>query len=140
MVNKRFATAIHILSALACHDKARPLNSDLLAESMSTNPVVVRRLLKKLTQGGIVQTQRGKNGGVRLSKKPAQIKLSDIYECLESRHLISVNEKPPKKDCHVSCSMGFIMENLASGVEQSVKAYLSKQSLADLVRKITVTT
>ncbi len=136
LVNKRFATAIHILSALAYHDHQAPLNSDILARSINTNPVVVRRILKKLTVGGIVQTQRGKHGGVRLAKKPALIKLSDVYDCVESRQLISMNEKPPKKDCPVSCSMGKIMESLVSGVENSVKLYLSKQSLQELVRKI----
>ena len=136
MVNKRFATAIHILSALAYHDDQTPLNSDLLAQSINTNPVVVRRILKKLTLGGIVATQRGKYGGVRLAKKPGMIKLSEVYDCVESRHLISINEKPPKKDCPVSCSMGKIMETLVEGVEKSVKTYLNKQSLQDLVRKI----
>lgn len=136
MVNKRFATAIHILSALAYQEEGISLNSDVLAQSINTNPVVVRRILKKLTQGGIVQTQRGKRGGVRLAKKPAAIKLSEIYECLESRQLISLNDKPPKKDCPVSCAMGQIMGTLVSGVEKSVKNYLNKQSLQDVVRQI----
>lgn len=136
VVNKRFATALHILSALAYHEEQTPLNSDLLAQSINTNPVVVRRILKKLTQGGIVQTLRGKHGGVRLAKKPSSIRLGEVYDCLHSRHLISMNEKPPKKDCKVSCSMGKIMEVLSAGVEKSVKGYLNRQSLCDVVKKI----
>ncbi len=53
-------------------------NSDWLADSISTNPVVVRRLLSLLNKAGLIKSVRGKNGGVQLAKNAADINLKDI--------------------------------------------------------------
>lgn len=48
MINSRLAVAIHILSIISVDEKA---SSEIIADSVNTNPVVVRRmisLLKKL--------------------------------------------------------------------------------------------
>ena len=87
MVNQKFATAVHILTNLAYSQcpKANPKqsgklnNSDVIAESVNTNPVVIRRLIKYLTVAGLVKTTRGKAGGIQLSKDPRDITLKDIF-------------------------------------------------------------
>ncbi len=81
MVNQQFATAVHVLTALACNKKEL-MNSDKLATSVNTNPVVIRRLLPQLTKAKIVVTVRGKSGGVKLEKEPGNINLEDIYQAL----------------------------------------------------------
>ncbi len=48
MINSRLAVAIHILSLISMDEKT---SSEIIADSVNTNPVVVRRmisLLKKL--------------------------------------------------------------------------------------------
>lgn len=55
---------------------------DLSAElAVSSNHLT--KIIQELAKGGYIQTQRGKGGGFRLAKDPAQITLGDIVRWLE---------------------------------------------------------
>ncbi len=135
MVNQRFATAVHILTALSCNKKEL-LTSDILAKSVNTNPVVIRRLLLQLTKAKLVTTVRGKFGGVRLTKDPSNISLMDIYLALSPTENIGPRDQTPHKECPVSCAMYTIMADVASGAQKATLKYLETQKLADLVKKV----
>ena len=112
------------------------MSSDDLATSVNTNPVVIRRLLSMLTKGKLVVTLRGKSGGVKLAKDPAQINLKDIYLAVSPTETIAPRSKTPHKECAVSCSMFAIMSNIAEGTQKATLKYLETQKLSDLSRKI----
>ena len=135
MVNQQFATAVHVLTALACNKKEL-MNSDRLAVSVNTNPVVIRRLLSLLTKGKLVITIRGKSGGVKLAKDPAQISLKDIYLAISPVESIAPRDKTPHKECVVSCSMFSIMTSIAEGTQKSMLKYLETQKLSNLSKKV----
>ncbi|OFZ29833.1 MAG: hypothetical protein A2622_11520 [Bdellovibrionales bacterium RIFCSPHIGHO2_01_FULL_40_29] len=135
MVNQQFATAVHILTALA-FNKKKLLNSETLAASVSTNPVVIRRLLSLLTKSQLVTTLRGKSGGVRLSREPQTITLKDVYLAINPAESISPRTKNPTKECPVSCSMHSIMTTISDGTQKSILKYLESQKLSDLIKKI----
>lgn len=136
MVNQQFATAVHVLTALACNKKEL-MNSDSLATSVNTNPVVIRRLLSQLTKAKLVTTTRGKSGGVKLAKEPGSINLRDIYLALLPTESIAPRTKTPHKDCAVSCAMHSIMTNVADGTQKAMLKYLETQKLSDLSKKVT---
>lgn len=135
MVNQQFATAVHVLTALAFHRKEL-LSSDTLALSVNTNPVVIRRLLSLLTKASLVATTRGKLGGVKLSKEPHQITLKDVYLALSPSDPMAPREKTPHKECPVSCAMHSIMSQVSSGTQKATLKYLESQKLSDLIKKI----
>lgn len=112
------------------------LGSQTLAASVNTNPVVVRRLLLALRRAGLLETFAGKHGGARLRGKPERIRLVDIYDAVESRPVISINEREAMKHCHVSCQMKSIMSKVAGSTEEAVRKHLRAITLADLVRKV----
>lgn len=134
MVNQQFATAVHILTALAC--KKELMSSDNLAASVNTNPVVIRRLLSLLTKAKLVLTLRGKSGGVILAKESSKINLKDIYLALSPTESIAPRDKTPHKDCVVSCSMHSIMTSVADGSQKAMLKYLETQKLSDLAKKV----
>ncbi|AGH95786.1 hypothetical protein A11Q_1570 [Pseudobdellovibrio exovorus JSS] len=134
MVNQQFATAVHILTALAC--KKDLMNSDSLAKSVNTNPVVIRRLLSQLTKAKLVLTVRGKSGGVKLARDSASINLKDVYVALSPSESIAPRNKSPHKECAVSCAMYTIMSSVADGTQKATLKYLETQKLSDLARKV----
>ena len=135
MVNQQFATAVHILTALACNKKEL-MSSDNLAVSVNTNPVVIRRLLSMLTKNKLVITTRGKSGGVKLAKEPNQINLKDVYLAVAPSEVIAPRTKSPHKDCAVSCAMFSIMTQIAEGTQKATLKYLESHRLSDLSKKI----
>ncbi len=60
-----------------------PLKSEQVAESVNTNPVVIRRMLMELAEAGLVVSQTGSLGGSRLANDPAKTTLLDVYQALE---------------------------------------------------------
>ena len=135
MVNQQFTFAVHILTALA-FSREEVIGSQTLAASVNTNPVVVRRLLLTLRRAGLIETFTGKHGGARLRRKPQRISLMDIYDAVESRPVILVNERKALKQCRVSCNMKGIMSSVAESTEQAVRTHLRRITLAQLVRKV----
>lgn len=112
------------------------IGSQTLAASVNTNPVVVRRLLLALRRARLIETFTGKRGGARLRKKPNHISLADIYDAVEQRPLIPVNERKALARCQVSCQMKSIMSGVAESTEQAVRKHLRGITLAQLVRKV----
>ncbi len=112
------------------------IGSQKLAASVNTNPVVVRRLLLALRRARLIDTFTGKHGGARLRKKPREISLVDIYDAVEPRPVIPVNERKVFKKCHVSCSMKSIMVDVAEGAEDAVRKHLRSITLAKLLRQM----
>src|ERR1700722_14969108 len=80
--NTRMATAIQILCVIA-YTGPDGTNSEIVSRSLRTNPVVVRRLLKRMQQHGLVEIRPGKDGGVKLGRDPSQITLDQIYKAVE---------------------------------------------------------
>jgi Rrf2 family protein len=135
VVNQQFTFAVHIMTALA-FSPGEVIGSQTLAASVNTNPVVVRRLLLALRRARLIETFTGKYGGARLRKKPREISLVDIYDAVEPRPMIPVNQRKALKKCHVSCNMKSIMSHVAESTEDAVRKHLRGISLAQLVRKV----
>lgn len=83
-------------------------------------------LTRKLREGGIIHTLRGKHGGFSLKKSPAEISLYDIISimegtthinrCLEEDHYCSRNAA---EDCPVRCryvDLELLLDNFLKGV------------------------
>jgi Rrf2 family protein len=134
MVNQQFTFAVHIMAALAFSDAM--MDSRTLAASVNTNAVTVRRLLMALRRAGLIETYTGAKGGARLLKKPARITLLDIYDAVEPRPVIAVNEREALKHCHVSCNMKALMSGVAESTEDAVRKHLRRITLQALLGKM----
>jgi Rrf2 family protein len=136
MVDTRFSVSIQIMVTLAYHSDEM-MNSDLLSKVLKTNPTFVRKLVSRLVEAKLVESFRGKGGGIKIAKSPTEISLKDIYlASTEEKTLISSHKKPMLKTCAVSCSMNEIFKEVVDGIENSTKTHLSKKYLSDLLKKI----
>ena len=92
--NSRFAVAIHILTLLA-QSHPEPLTSVFMACSVTTHPVVLRRLLGDLRRAGLVESRSGNSGGWRLRRQPEQITLLDCYLAVKENALFGLPSQKP---------------------------------------------
>jgi Rrf2 family transcriptional repressor of oqxAB len=82
MADLRFTTALQAMLLLGnAVRKGEPLvSSAQLGECLRANPSLIRALLTPLFQAGLIETVRGRNGGVRLAQDESGITLWDVYQ------------------------------------------------------------
>lgn len=132
--NSRFAIATHILTALSLH-RDGPMSSSVLASSINTNPVVVRRLLIDLQKAGLVQTSAGKNGGAELALSPSKITLEAVYRAVERGEMFAYNPNDPNQSCPLSCKMKSILKPVFESADRALMKELKSRKLSDLIEK-----
>ncbi|HZE70321.1 MAG TPA: Rrf2 family transcriptional regulator [Pyrinomonadaceae bacterium] len=135
MTNSRFAVAVHVLTLMAWSDD-EPLKSEQVAESVNTNPVVIRRMLCELAQAGLVVSQTGAMGGSRLARKPGAITLLDVYRALEFRGVFSLHRQPPSRRCPVGVNIETVLGNVLDEVDSAVENVLEAITIRDLVKRL----
>jgi Rrf2 family protein len=133
--NNRFSFAIHIMTVLA-YKGSEGSTSHLLAKSVCTNPVVVRRLLSQLHQAGLIHCQSGKSGGCQLAREAERITLHDIYEAVEAGGPFIIPQKPENKACAVSCQMKEILQDIFDQTQQAIAQSLRRMTVADLLKTV----
>ncbi|GAA6158914.1 Rrf2 family transcriptional regulator [Ruegeria sp. HU-ET01832] len=128
--NSRLSLALHTLSHMAGEPDRVRTSSDI-ADHAGTNPVVVRRVLGRLREAGLLTSEKGHAGGWRLARKPQEISLADVYLALDERLVASdeISEAP-------ACSVEHALQKRVSGVleeiEQSLIQKLSETSISEV--------
>ncbi len=139
MLDQRFYMSVHLMTALAFDgwEKGKLSPSEQLARSLKTNPTVVRRLIARLADAGLLKAYKGKKGGVELARCPDEVTLEDIYlASSENPGLLRAPKRSPRRQCPVSCSMGPLMKDVFEGVERNSREYLRGWTLADLCQRV----
>ncbi|MCA1577524.1 MAG: Rrf2 family transcriptional regulator [Acidobacteria bacterium] len=133
--NSRFAVAVHVLSLMAWSGE-EPLKSEQVAESVNTNPVVIRRMLLDLAQAGLVVSQTGSMGGSRLATDPAKTTLLDVYQALECGGVFSLHRQPPSRDCPVGVNIETVLGEVLKEVDSAVELVLKNITIDDVVQRL----
>jgi Rrf2 family protein len=133
--NSRFAVAVHVLSLMAWSGE-EPLKSEQVAESVNTNPVVIRRILRELADAGLVISQTGSLGGSRLAADPASTTLLDIYQALEYGGVFSLHRQPPSRDCPVGVNIETVLGDVLQEVDSAVEQVLKNITINDVVQRL----
>jgi len=132
--SSNFVKAIHI--TLFLNMKEGELKSSTqLAESVNTNPVVIRRLVSLLRKADIVGSVPGSKGGFFLAKRPNEINLWMIYEAVKEEELFTrpkVNE-----NCDISCNLELLVHDTFNAAELSMRNELEKVTIDELTFELT---
>lgn len=134
MNNTRFATAIHIMTLLA-KEPSEWLTSEWIAGSINVNPVIVRKELINLKKTGLVESRQGKEGGVRISRKPKEISISDIYNSVKNTEVLGKKNQFPNPLCSVGKDINYNLDVLFSETNDLVNDFLKNKRLSDFVKK-----
>ena len=127
--------AVHVLAVLAL----RPgefCSSSLLASTVNTNPVVIRRLLVDLQNAGLIGTVRGPRGGAYLAKVPSEVTLLQIQHAVDPQTAFALHPNEPSRCCPVGAGiervMGEVQEQLLGAMERELK----RVTLADVLARL----
>jgi Rrf2 family protein len=134
--NSLLAGAVQMLCVIAWRG-GKGANSELLAKSLNTNPVVVRRILKTLENHGLVKVRPGRHGGVELLRSPADITLEDVYKAVEPDGALFALRERGNQRCPVNNAMIRTLPSLFGTVDAAVDNVLRRTKIASLVEKIT---
>jgi Rrf2 family protein len=139
MINSRFTVAVHLLALMSagrerCSGAA--LTSEIAAESVNTNPVVVRRILGSLRKAGMVSSHPGPTGGWLLVQEPQVITLRDVYRAVEEESLFSMHHRPPSNHCAVGRNIQDTLETYFGEAECAMQTKLAERTIADVVNDV----
>jgi len=126
--------AVHVLAVLAYKDGDR-VTSELLARSVNTNPVVIRRLLLALQEARLVETRKGAGFGSRLSRSAARIDLGEVFRAVEQEEAFCLPPKKPNQACPVGHCIQAALEQVFSSALQAMRQDLARTTLADVVKR-----
>ena len=135
-ISSRFTIAIHVLTAIEVLKDEYKTTSALLASSVQTNPVVIRRILQQLKAADLIHVTRG-SGGAVLAKDPSQISLFDIYravDCVESGDLFHFHENP-NVQCPVGRNIHAVLDDKLLQMQQVFENEMKKTTLAEILEE-----
>ena len=133
--NCQFAFAVHALAMLASNP-GRGVTSSEIAQSVNTNPVVIRRMLAMLRRAGLVQTRSGAAAGTRLSLPPRAIGLDAVYHAVEAGAPLSLPPHRPNRACPVGKKIETVLEEVFHSAQAALEKALSSRTLADVLGTI----
>ncbi len=139
--NHQLAVATHILLVLAHipveYRNANGLvSSEVVAGSVNTNAVVVRRVVAQLARSGLVRSHAGKGGGLELGRPANRITLFDVHLALAEPDVFAYKANLPSQRCPVGSKVMGVLTPVFVDVQTSVHKSLKKTSLADLVAQM----
>ena len=77
-ITNRFTIAVHIITAIDYFQDKEKVTSSFLACSVGANPLIVRNVMRKLKEAGIIDISQGKSG-IALARKLDEVTFYDIY-------------------------------------------------------------
>ena len=132
--NSHLTTMIHILTLLANYDE--PVSSSMIAGSVNTNPVTIRRALGRLREAGLVKTVAGAAGGALLARPADQINLAELYKLEREEHFFGMHPSQPNPNCPVGRNIQGILTGIYDHTEQLVVEELAQVTIADILKQI----
>jgi Rrf2 family protein len=133
-LSSRSAVAIHALTMLGRWND-RSLTSAEIADSLASNPVLVRRILGSLRDAGLVWSTEGRGGGWTLARTPREITLRDAYTAVEDGPVLSRHAHPPSDACEVGRHMQAVLEAEFRDAEQAMEERLGRTTIEHLVQQ-----
>jgi Rrf2 family protein len=134
--SSRFIVAVHAMSVLARFSGRGPVCSAVVAESVHTNPVVIRRLMSELEKAQLVKSVAGRSGGFELNRDPSAITLADVYFAVEDESVFRMHKTDPNSECPVAAQLGKILTGPLKAAECALHSSLARTSIRDVAAAI----
>lgn len=122
---------LRALFDLAIHYGRGPVRSRDIAERQAIDENYLNQLLIQLRRAGLVQSQRGPQGGHLLAKAPAEVTLLEALLALEGPTVEMAEGIQPSPQGDEAVILGSVW----TGLRETVEAYLGSHTLEDLAQR-----
>lgn len=129
-LSTRTRYGLRAIIELAEHNGAAPLQTKVIAASQDISVKYLEQLMTILRSAGFVRSIRGSKGGYMLAKSPNQIRLSEVFDCLEG-HVTTVECVEDRSFCERSENC--VAMQVWAQVQQAINNVLQSITLQDLV-------
>jgi Rrf2 family protein len=135
LIKTKFSIALHIMTLVSIY-KEDWLTSTTIASSLNINPVLVRKELATLKEGGLIESKEGKNGGIRILKDANDIYLSDIFNLIKgSDTVLSLLKNEPNPNCKVGKQINTKLKSVMATIDNAISSELRKETLEEFKNK-----
>lgn len=128
--DSKLSGILHVLLHMA--EKRAPVTSEDLSKMMSTNPVVIRRVMAGLRKQGYVRSEKGHGGGWMLACDLSKVTLRDIYAALGSPSLLAIGHRAEAPGCLVEQAVNAALEQTFHEAQALLLSRLGEVTLAML--------
>ena len=139
-MNSRLTVAAHILGLLSAREGTSgcATTSEMLASSVGTNAVVVRRVMAQLKAAGLVDCRRGVGGGSVLARDPKEITLRMVYEAVQhdDGEMIGRHAGEVGSSCAVAPVIAEVLDEIYADAEEAVRRRLERVTIAQMTRTV----
>ena len=118
---------------LARFDNINPVSLRDISLRQNISLDYLEQIFSKLKKNQIVRSIRGNQGGYVLSKKPNDIKLTNIFHALDEKVKTVQCKKDSKKGCNGRATK-CITHNLWDELENHINSFFEQKSLKDLIQ------
>ena len=121
--------ALRVMSFIASQETGKTFMRNELSETCKVPDSFLGKILQSLSKNNILHSERGKNGGFKLTKKPYEITIYDILKAVEGDILI--NECLGENDfCkNIDCCKTY---NVLKKVKENFISDLKRYTLSDI--------
>lgn len=122
--------SLRVLIYLSLNENEELVTINEISEHFDILKNHLTKVVHHLSQQGFINTTRGKNGGLRLAKRPDEIKLGDVVQSMEI-NLDVVNCSKPSCPLMNNCEL----KNILNEAKFAFLKILNNYTLADLNKK-----
>ena len=107
-----------------------PVKGETIAEAQDIPLRFLENILAELRHAGLVQSQRGAEGGYWLAHKPSEVKIADIIRAVDGPLASVRSERPEELDYH---GVAEPLRDVWIALRANIRGVLELVTLADVV-------
>lgn len=136
--DSRLSRMLHVLIHMGRHDGA--MTSEMIAQMLDANPVVIRRTMAGLRDEGYVSSVKGHGGGWTLARPLEELTLLDIYRAVGEPSLFAVGPAYDMPGCLIEQAVNGALKDVFSEAEELLRKRLGGVTLADVANGFPIAT
>jgi len=128
------STAYTLQALIELSKYNEPIDVNTLSEKTEIPKPFLAKLLQNLSKKDIIKSFKGIHGGFKLTKKPEEIKIIDLFKAIEDKESLvfycSSNSQNCTRNRNAICSTFPFFSFLENEIEKVIEKY----TLADVIR------